>query len=187
MRGLQFSQPNKFVLAASVVLALHGCGVLANGLKSDARVPPRVSAQVGAPLHEDHVMSFWKDGICTYSGGYVTYAQTKGNLNGETKLDATVFKPQSISCSDDFTVIFDNNFIVVALGALKILEGNPSIGVIGGRFVAANSYQVKLKPILEDGGIRTADISDNILTITSLNGNNWRLNLTDPFAGWKVY
>ncbi|MFH1785644.1 MAG: hypothetical protein ABH842_04405 [Candidatus Micrarchaeota archaeon] len=185
MRRLFLSGPSKVAMVTALAVTVASCGATASMIRDRPSEKPQTT--FGAPLHEQHVLSLWSKGVCTYSGGYVTYSSNNSGQIGELKLDVDLFNPQEILCSDKFTVIFDNDFAIVALGSEKILEGVPSFGVVSGSFVAANSYKLRLGLIMEDGGINKTSIDGNTLTVFSNNGNSWQLDLSNPHDGWSIY
>lgn len=166
---------------ATVVSALGGCAAHLPIQKMD---PTPI-------LHENHLTGSWRDGICLFSGNIITYTtktKPQGLLHqGQLVLDVTVLHSESLICSETFTVMLSPDRVTVTLGAQNIIDGIEMLGFMGNnRLVLANSYEVMLRPVNEDGGVEKASVDGKTLTLISKNGHEWQLDLSNPFSGWHI-
>lgn len=176
MSGRHNQVMRRLALATAVVSALGGCAAhLPTQTKLDK--PP-------IPLHEDRLSGSWNQGICLISGNTITYTTTSQH-RGHLLLDVKILHVNSLICSEDFTVMLSPNDVIVTLGAQNILGGVEMLGFIGNSLVLANSYEVRLTPVNADGGVEKAKLDGKTLTLTSKNGHEWQLDLSNPFSGWN--
>ncbi|MFH1520992.1 MAG: hypothetical protein ABID61_05070 [Candidatus Micrarchaeota archaeon] len=168
----------RLAITTAVVSALGGCA---------ATIPAqsRSDSRLQSPIHEGVLRGSWSQGICILSGNTITYATTS-NHQGKSVLDVTVVRIDSLICSDEFTVMLSPDRAIVSLGAQNVLDGVEMLGFLGNSLVLANSYEVGLPPVNEDGGIEKARVDGKMLIITSKNGNEWQIDLSNPFDGWHT-
>ncbi|MFH1684935.1 MAG: hypothetical protein ABH983_01390 [Candidatus Micrarchaeota archaeon] len=130
-----------------------------------------------------HIVSRWKNGSCSIYENQLSYSNNvaRNSIN----LDLEAQSPSSIICSDDFTVIFTNNSVIVSIGAEDIHSGSEMLGEVSGQFVPANSYSINIQSITPEG-IESSSIHGDILEIIT-RGSIWSIDLTNPHSGWSIY
>jgi hypothetical protein len=132
------------------------------------------------------LLSSWEGGTCTFERNSVSYYDIISGRRQSLRLDVKMEDGRALLCSADFTVIVAPERIAVAIGGDGILRGQEMLGIISGRFVPANSYEVSLRSIIsEEGGVAAPRLVGGSLEITSLRGNRWTIGLSDPYQGWS--
>jgi len=116
-----------------------------------------------------------KDGILSYSDG---------EASRSIRLDADVSGARRTICSDLYTVILTNDSAVVSLGGEPILQGREMLGLMGGRFVPANSYSVDITMPSSEGLQEASVVKTRLILRTGK--SRWSLDLSDPSA-WNIY
>lgn len=151
-------------------------------------VPQRASSGSAFRSHAT-LLSLWERGRCSLDGGHVlTYTDVISSRTASLRLDSDAYGAHSIICSARFTVIFEEGKAIVSIGGTGVLGRSGMLGMTGQRFISANSYEVSLRPVIEeDGGIAGRCIENGTLEVTSNAGRSWSIDLADPFRGWNVY
>jgi hypothetical protein len=133
--------------------------------------------------------AIWERGRCVFEDGrFISYSDVIDSRSRSLRVDSDAPGARSALCSEDFTVLMLADRVIISLGGNGVLDGAQMLGVISGRFISANSYEISLKPIIEeDGGVSSPSLSGPVLSILSRAGRRWSINLPDPYAGWNVY
>ncbi|MEW6035232.1 MAG: hypothetical protein AB1529_01350 [Candidatus Micrarchaeota archaeon] len=127
----------------------------------------------------------WERGECSFSGNSVSYRELPGGREATLRLDVQVRGAESVLCSDGFTVVVSPGSMAVAIGAEGVLDGQEMLGILGGRFVVANSYEINTGRLERSGALtRTGRIVGGRLVVPSASGGSWSIDLADPFRGW---
>jgi hypothetical protein len=167
---------------------LSSCSLFSAGREPSA--PHRINRESGGETQAENrrLFSYWERGICSLSSSSVTYTDIFENRQSALRLDAEAEKPERILCSGDHTVIFTPGAAVITLGGYPVLEGREMLGIIGERFLIANSYSINISDISrEDGGRAGERLRGDVLEISAVSGRRWEINLSNPFEGWNIY
>ncbi|MFH0885049.1 MAG: hypothetical protein V1861_05045 [Candidatus Micrarchaeota archaeon] len=134
------------------------------------------------------LLSSWTRGRCIFKNGHISYSDDLASRRSSLRPDSGTAGARTLLCSDDFTVLLLPQRVIVSLGGESILSGREMLGMVGGRYIAANSYEVSLGHIIsEDGGVSSALLDGAVLRIISSRGRSWSIHLGDPFNGWSIY
>jgi hypothetical protein len=135
------------------------------------------------------LLSSWGRGRCVFENGRdISYSDDLDSRQGSLRLDSDARGASTVLCSEEFTVLMLPDRAIVSLGGREVLEGGEMLGVISGRFISANSYEISLKPVVaEDRGVSSSSIAGMALQVTSNAGRRWSIDLTDPYLGWNIY
>ncbi|MFN7991937.1 MAG: hypothetical protein U0R44_07330 [Candidatus Micrarchaeia archaeon] len=165
--------------AAAAAFGVFFCGC--------AAAPPVIQKLRPAGVHA----SSWEEGTCMVRGGSIVYLDERTLEQAGQRIDSLRGSPQrdtdSLICSSSFTVLIQGRRAIVSVGGDGVLGGRDYLGRLGDSFVLANSYELNLSPIAEDGGVAAQRLSSGHLTLTSRSGRRWEIDLTDPYSGWNVY
>jgi hypothetical protein len=128
---------------------------------------------------------FWERGACSFSGNSVSYRELPEGREAALRLDVQVRGAESVLCSDGFTVVLSPGSAAVAIGAQGVLEGQEMLGLLGERFVVANSYEINTARLEREGALtRMGRMEGGRLVVPSASGGIWSIELADPFRGW---
>jgi len=133
--------------------------------------------------------STWERGQCVFEDGrFIIYSDVINSQSRSLRVDSDSRGARSVLCSENFTVLMLADRAIISLGGSGVLGGSEMLGLISGRFISANSYEVSLKPVIaEDGGVSSPGLSGAEFTVLSRAGRRWSIDLSDPYAGWNVY
>ncbi len=148
------------------------------------RAPPAPSGSEGRPV----LVSQWVLGRCRLEGNELSYSDDLGSRSGALRLDSEIRSARRLLCSDGYTVAILQEKAIISLGGDGIIEGREMLGFMGGRFIPANSVEVDLDQALESGAAPgSAILEGRELSFPEPDGRRWRLDVSDPFAGWRIY
>jgi len=161
------------------------------GAQSAARADAAVSLAQPPVFEKENrsLPSTWERGRCVFEDGrFITYSDVINSQSRSLRVDSDCRGARSVLCSESFTVLMLADRAVISIGGTGVLGGSEMLGLISGRFISANSYEVSLKPVIaEDGGVSSPGLSGMELSILSRAGRRWSIDLSDPYAGWNVY
>lgn len=127
--------------------------------------------------------SAWSGGTCSFSGNVLSYSS--GKSKAVITLDAKVKDASLLLCTGTYAVILGTDKAVISIGGDRAIEGVEMLGMIGDRFVPANSYSIDIsEPAAE--AIVASGISATKLWLETGAGNRWTVDLSNP-SQWAIY
>ncbi len=147
------------------------------------------AAEESSGTNRRTLLASWDRGRCVFENGRdISYSDDLDSRQRSLRLDSDARGARSVMCSEEFTVLMLPDRAIVSLGGRQVLEGGEMLGVISGRFISANSYEISLKPVVdEDRGVSSSSIVGMTLRVVSNAGRRWSIDLADPYPGWNVY
>ncbi|MFH0738212.1 MAG: hypothetical protein V1827_06225 [Candidatus Micrarchaeota archaeon] len=173
---------HKLAAAALSAFLAFSCAPKSAEMPKPRPVPISKAISKEKPLLE----SMWDGGHCSYDPktNTLTYGSMASGGEKTLKLDAKAEASESLLCSGSFTVLLSKDKATVAIGAVGVLDGREMLGLIGGRLVAANSYEILLGNVLPAGSPSASfSIIDNHLYLFS-EERTLKLDMAEPFHGW---
>ena len=119
---------------------------------------------------------------CSFKGGVLTYSN--GRRSQGIRLDVKVDSARRTICSDLYTVILTPKSAVVSLGGEPILAGREMLGMLGDRFVPANSYSVDITRPASEGMEGASVVKTRLILRTGK--SSWAIDLSNPSV-WNIY
>lgn len=137
----------------------------------------------------DKMTGKWKNGDCTFDKKKMTLTYNSKEESKTVELDTELdpitkaidLKPMDIICSDDFTVVIGEEYVLVAQGADQIFAEFPMLGIkFDGQISVTNSYYLDIRKIAKEK-IESVFIADSTLAFVT-EKKLWKIDLIDNSA-----